>query len=104
MKRRKSIKDAHDLAKSRKGKCHSKESDYKNCDSKLEWECYNGHIWKATFGSVKHTKTWCPKCNTGLNENICRNWFEYIFDVSFNSCRPGWLIGQSGRRMELDGV
>lgn len=98
------IQDAHDLAKSRGGKCHSTQSEYKNCDtSKLKWECINGHKWKATLGSTKHTGTWCPKCNTGLNENICRNWFEYIFDASFNSHRPDWLIGPNGRRMELDG-
>lgn len=102
--RRLSVFEADGIAKERGGKCLSKPSEYKNCDtSKLKFECFNKHRWEATIGSVKHTGTWCPKCKTGVNENICRNWFEYIFNVSFNSHRPDWLIGPSGRRMELDG-
>ena len=60
-----SIKDAQDLAKSKGGICLSNE--YKNARSDLDWQCVEGHKWKATFGSVSGGKkgigTWCPECS-----------------------------------------
>jgi len=48
------------LAKSKDGFCISNE--YKNIDSKLEWRCKEGHIWKASPYSIKNG-TWCPFCS-----------------------------------------
>jgi len=48
------------LAKIRGGKCLTKT--YKNQHTKMIWQCSKNHIWDATFSSLKHSKTWCPKC------------------------------------------
>ena len=35
--------------------------EYKNCDTKLDWQCEKQHTWSATWYNVKNG-TWCPKC------------------------------------------
>ncbi|HWI35069.1 MAG TPA: hypothetical protein VNU64_01345 [Burkholderiales bacterium] len=47
-----------DVAAARGGACLS---DYSNSQTKLEWQCGSGHIWWATFSSVKQG-SWCPQC------------------------------------------
>jgi hypothetical protein len=55
------IEDAHELARSRGGKCLT--TVYKNKDSRLRWECVNGHQWSASMGSVRNSGTWCQTCS-----------------------------------------
>ena len=55
-----SLKDAHKYACGRNGKCLSKK--YTNNRTKMQWECMDGHIWKATLDSVQQGK-WCPVCS-----------------------------------------
>lgn len=55
------INDACKLAESRGGKCLSKK--YVNSHQYLEWQCKNGHIWKAKFYLVKNLNNWCRKCS-----------------------------------------
>jgi len=55
-----SIKEMQELAKSRGGKCLSKE--YTNAHGKLKWQCSNGHEWEAVSHSIKNQGSWCPKC------------------------------------------
>lgn len=54
------IEDMHVLAGSRDGKCLS--SVYVNANTKLLWECANGHRWEAIPNSVKRGN-WCRKCS-----------------------------------------
>ena len=58
------IDEMQNLAESHKGKCLS--TKYINYETKLEWECKEGHIWKTTPGNIKAGK-WCPKCATIKN-------------------------------------
>ena len=53
------IEEMHQIAKKRSGKCLSK--NYVNSDTKLEWQCSEGHKWKAAPDNIKAGK-WCPKC------------------------------------------
>ena len=53
------IQEMQELARSRDGKCLSKE--YVNANTKLLWECTEGHRWKATPGHIKAGQ-WCPYC------------------------------------------
>ena len=55
------IEEMHQIAKSRRGKCLSKE--YVSSPNKLEWECSEGHRWFATAGSIKSAESWCSKCS-----------------------------------------
>ena len=55
-----SIEEMQEIAESRGGKCLSKK--YKDIDTYLNWECSEGHRWKAKPSNVKINETWCPKC------------------------------------------
>lgn len=57
--RRRSIEEMRDIAHSRGGKCLS--TSYQNTDSKMQWECSEGHIWLAIPSAVKKGH-WCPEC------------------------------------------
>lgn len=47
-------------AEQRGGKCLSKY--YVNNETRLEWECKNGHRFKKTRDVVKQQKKWCNEC------------------------------------------
>lgn len=48
-----------EIAKRKNGKCLSKK--YINSQTKLTWQCREGHIWKAIPNNIKNGK-WCPYC------------------------------------------
>lgn len=54
------IEEMQRIAKKRGGKCLSKT--YIGGRNKLTWQCSKGHVWDATGQSIKHQKSWCPKC------------------------------------------
>jgi thiol-disulfide isomerase/thioredoxin len=54
------LEDFQRIAKKRGGKCLSKT--YSILRYKMMWKCSKGHIWEATGNSIKHQKSWCPKC------------------------------------------
>jgi len=47
------------IAKERRGKCLSTE--YVNNNTKILWQCKEGHKWEAIYSNIKSGK-WCPKC------------------------------------------
>jgi len=53
------IEEMHKIALEKGGMCLSTE--YVNSYSKLIWQCYKGHVWRAKPNSIK-TGTWCPIC------------------------------------------
>ena len=55
----KRLKEIQNIAKSRGGQCLSDE--YINVNTKLDWKCKKGHLWKAVPSSIKNG-TWCPVC------------------------------------------
>lgn len=99
-KTRSSIEEMQEIAESRGGKCLSKT--YVNRNSKLLWQCAEGHQWEAQPNCIKSGQ-WCPQCSSGLGERICREFFEQLFGHQFPKIRPKWLINKRGNRMELDG-
>ncbi len=62
--RKYSIEDLQEIALSRGGDCLSRK--YMRGDTLYEWECGEGHRWKANFESIKGSpsrkRTWCPYC------------------------------------------
>ncbi|MGV3632253.1 MAG: zinc-ribbon domain-containing protein [Bacteroidota bacterium] len=94
------LADVIRLAGSRGGECLS--SEYKNDMSKIKWKCAENHVWEATPNNIKRGK-WCPTCNSGIGERVCRLSFEKIFKTHFNKVRPDWLRNSGGYIMELDG-
>jgi len=61
------LKELQQIAKNRGGNCLS--IDYINSTTKLEWQCEEGHIWKAKPADIKTSKTWCPYC-AGRHQTI----------------------------------
>src|ERR1019366_1393612 len=94
------INDAYKLAEERGGKCLS--IVYNNANELLEWQCSEGHIWKARYGNFYNGR-WCKKCNESLGERICKEFFEQLFKVDFPKAYPKWLINKEGNNLELDG-
>ena len=99
-KQRSGIEEMKTLAQARGGKCLS--DVYINTDTKLKWMCSKEHIWEAIPDAVKRG-TWCPVCNTSKSENICRIFFENIFNNKFPPSWPDWLRNKSGQVLQLDG-
>lgn len=58
------IDDAREYAFKLGGKCLSET--YVDANSKLKWQCKEGHQWEANFSSIRHQKCWCPKCSLYL--------------------------------------
>jgi hypothetical protein len=94
------IQEMREIARERGGKCLSKE--YVNSQTRLTWECAKGHIWEARPSKIKFGQ-WCPKCNNHISEEICRKYFEHIFQEKFPKKRLKWLISPRTNSMELDG-
>ena len=53
------LEKMRNIAHSLGGKCLS--TSYENTDSKLQWECSEGHTWFARPAAVKRGH-WCPEC------------------------------------------
>jgi hypothetical protein len=66
------IEECRALASLRGGRCLS--DTYTNVKTKLEWECENGHRWRAIYSSVKNG-TWCPVCRGTHKKTLldCQN-------------------------------
>jgi len=54
-----SIEDMVKTATKNEGECLS--SVYVNSQTKLEWQCKEGHVWKAVPNSIRQGH-WCPYC------------------------------------------
>jgi hypothetical protein len=101
-KRKYVIDDLHKLAKSRGGECLSDK--FISTNRRYKWRCALGHEWCSSWGSVHLQRTWCPDCAKGLNERICRAYFEEAFGKPFPSVRNlDWLRTPEGHALELDG-
>ncbi|MGH8780566.1 hypothetical protein [Paraburkholderia sp.] len=57
---RRTIEDMREVARQRGGLCLSTE--YRDCESKLTWQCAIGHVWEAAPRNVHSRRTWCPHC------------------------------------------
>ena len=55
-----SIEELRKVAKQKGGKCLSRK--YINANSKLRWQCAEGHKWEAIPYAVRNLGTWCPYC------------------------------------------
>lgn len=61
------IKDIHQLAESRGGKCLSNE--YQNINSIIKWECKEGHQWESKAHNVRYGN-WCSTCSKKKKHTI----------------------------------
>jgi len=61
------IEEMRSIAEERGGKCLS--DTYVNIQTKLMWECEEGHQWKAIPSSIK-SGNWCPHCAGSIKLTI----------------------------------
>lgn len=94
------LSDLQDFAVGRGGELLSQE--YVNTHFNYRWKCGNGHMWRATFNSLRRGD-WCPHCTFNFKEEVCRLIFEKTFGEKFPRLRPRWLKNSGGNQMELDG-
>ena len=64
-KRRSNIEECNKIANERGGKCLS--TVYINSNTKMKWECEEGHTWETTFTHIKNSQSWCPTCSYKIN-------------------------------------
>jgi hypothetical protein len=83
------LDEMHELAGSRGGRCVA--SEYVDSKTPIEWECENGHRWKAAPGNIR-ADHWCPQCQINYGEEICRVFMKGIFGVPFPSSWPSFLV------------
>ena len=95
-----SISDMQKMANVKGGKCLSES--YVNARTNIRWQCHEGHEWESKPYNIK-TGNWCPICSQGINERICKKYFESMFGKKFPKTKPTWLKTLSGTLMELDG-
>lgn len=95
------LQDCIDFAKIKDGYCLSTE--YVNASSNLIWQCKFGHTWGANFNNIKSKGSWCPKCSSNIGENICRVFFEKVFNQPFSKTKPKWMKLNTYSHLELDG-
>ncbi|ACC74283.1 hypothetical protein Bphy_5200 [Paraburkholderia phymatum STM815] len=55
-----SLGDMQAMAQARGGRCLSTE--YRNTQTKLRWQCGEGHIWEAAPAGLRTYGSWCPQC------------------------------------------
>ncbi len=70
-----SLEHFAEIAVSKGGKLLSTE--YVNSQSKLFWECANGHQWFASANQVKH-RSWCKECANVVTAKKRRTPIEYF--------------------------
>lgn len=63
-----SIAEIQLLASSRGGSLLS--TVYVNSQTKLLWQCGNGHQWEAKYGDIKNKPYWCRQCSNRVKPNI----------------------------------
>lgn len=65
--KRLTIQHMQKLASRRGGKCLS--TSYVNTDTKLSWQCADGHVWENTPAHIKRGQ-WCPICRGVAKKTI----------------------------------
>ena len=98
--KKKTIEDCQNLAKKKRGICLS--TRYIRSDTKYKWKCQYGHIWKAEYRLVNRGH-WCPICRSSKAESEVRAILERLTGWKFLRCRPEFLRGRNGYKLELDG-
>lgn len=79
---------------------------YANANSPLQLRCQDGHPFSMTLSKILNSSQWCPACHGTREEAVVRHYLEHALAVKFDMVRsrPEWLVDESGRRLELDGL
>lgn len=67
-----------------------------------QWKCRKEHTFSRPYSNIKQSGTFCPRCNEGLSERICRAAVEQLFGTPFKKVKLRGVRGIGGRYLELD--
>lgn len=92
------LKKIQDFVSKLNGKC--KSSIYINNESKLDFECAEGHKFNKSWSAVSNSLRWCPKCspNKLIGETLARLILEHLLQLKFPSAYIKKMEG-----LQLDG-
>lgn len=77
------------------------DNSIKNSESLLSWRCEKDHLFQKSYAAIKQG-IWCPMCSPKWKcEEICRNFFQQLFDAPFVKCKP--FIKSDNCFVEFDG-
>jgi len=96
-KLRLSIEDCYNTASERNGLCLSKT--YKNTQTKMLWECKDGHSWEATYANIRKG-TWCKICSqkqTAIKRRTSIDFFKNYAISKKGKCLSQEYINQKTR-------
>jgi len=81
------------------------DDHYISSTTKIHIICKNNHNFNISYANLVSVGHWCPPCSqdNNISENICRAYFEQMFNDKFPGIRPNWLKNYTGRNLELDG-
>lgn len=101
--KQKALIDIEQIEQKRNGICLSKD-EYTSSHDMLQWQCNTcQHKWLACLTNVKNHKSWCPQCAACKSETYSRAVLAALYpEYKFVSCRPDFLLSDSGRNLELD--
>lgn len=77
--RRSTIDDMQRLAEGNGGECLS--DTYHNSNTKLKWQCAEGHVWHTTPNNVS-SGNWCPKCGRQVGAEKRKHNMEVIHSLA----------------------
>lgn len=77
-------------------------TNFTSVKMKYKYRCHLKHEFESLASNIL-TGQWCPDCNQSLVERMCRVVIENIFNNSFPSCFPAWLISANNTKLQLDG-
>jgi len=80
-----SLKELQIFAANKNGKLISTE--YKNCMTKLCWECEKKHQWNAIWNHITSSDSWCPECTRFKTEKLCKELLEQKLNVKLTKTR-----------------
>ncbi len=73
------IKEMRNIAETHDGKCLSQ--NYINKETKLQWQCKEGHVWWARAGQIKRGG-WCPKCGAKRRADMRRSNIQEMQEIA----------------------
>jgi len=96
--------DCQNIAENLGGKCLT--TQYINARTKIDWQCLEGHCWKADLNHIKSGNNWCPECQIGKTQKCLYNIISNIFpkfNILYNYTGFDWLKTiETGKKQELD--
>jgi hypothetical protein len=89
------LEEIRSLAKSKGGECLSTQY-IGNKNSKLQWQCAQGHVWQASLGKVRNSGSWCPIC-ARLRRSLTLNDMKALAHSKGGECLSDTYHGLRGK-------